>query len=445
MILSNCQQQAADAFLDFMLDPTLKEMVISGFAGTGKSTLLQHLLKSVHAQMQLMSLVNGVKESHLEIHVTATTNQAAKVIAEMCNTQPRTIHSLLELRLKNDFSTGKQKLVRERNAGIVRNALIVVDEAGFIDSDLLDKIRKYTLNCKFLFIGDPYQTLVNTGRGVAAVFDGSIPQVQLKEVVRNQGPIEQAADAYRKAVFTGEFPDLVLDPNGPVVLVEGSKFQSNINKAFQEFNPDAKILAWTNERVHQYNDYVRNTLQQHDADSFPHLGEHLQTNKTIIVPNMGAIPTDGHCEITAELWDQVQYFPEIWDKEIHGKYVEINNRIRIWVPNNPLEAQQFMKLAAKQKNWPMYFMAKDQWADLRPVHASTVHKSQGATFDEVFIDLADIGRCNIPSDVARMLYVAISRARKRVVLYDALPSKYGTISYETIKAANCCRYLSQLI
>lgn len=430
MQLSQCQQQAADAFLDFMLDPNKREMVISGFAGTGKSTLLKHLLKSVKGQMQLISMINGSPSKYMDIHVTATTNQAAKVIAEMVCTQPQTIHSLLELRLVNDFSSGKQKLVRNKGASIVRDSLIVIDEAGFVDRDLLDKIRKFTLNCKILFIGDPYQTLVNTGKGVAAVFDGSIQQSELKQVVRNQGPIEQAADAYRKAVFTGKFPNLELDPNGPVKLVDGAEFQNQINQHFQEFNPDCKILAWTNDRVIQYNSYVRNELQQHNPDIFPYLHEHLITNKTIITNN-GAIPTDGYCMVTAIMNDETMYYPDVWDKEIEGTWVELNNIANIWVPKNPSESMHFQKLAAKQKNWLKYFMAKDHWADLRPVHASTVHKSQGSTFDKVFIDLSDIGRCNIPSDVARMLYVAISRARHEVFLYGQLPAKYGTISYAT--------------
>ena len=54
-----------------------------------------------------------------------------------------------------------------------------------------------------------------------------------------------------------------------------------------------------------------------------------------------------------------------------------------------------------------------------------MHKSQGSTYDTVFIDLENIGSCRNPDQVARMLYVAVSRARNRIFLFGKLPTKYG--------------------
>ncbi len=64
-------------------------------------------------------------------------------------------------------------------------------------------------------------------------------------------------------------------------------------------------------------------------------------------------------------------------------------------------------------------------ADLRPGYASTVHKAQGASVDDVYIDLSDVGTNGNSEEVARLLYVAISRARKNVYLYGNLPEVYG--------------------
>lgn len=49
------------------------------------------------------------------------------------------------------------------------------------------------------------------------------------------------------------------------------------------------------------------------------------------------------------------------------------------------------------------------------MYASTVNKSQGSTYDTVYIDLNDIGKCRDKDQVRRMLYVAVSRARHKVV------------------------------
>ena len=57
-----------------------------------------------------------------------------------------------------------------------------------------------------------------------------------------------------------------------------------------------------------------------------------------------------------------------------------------------------------------------QWIDLRNAFACTINKSQGSTFDAVFIDLDDVRRCNSGEQMARMLYVAVSRARNHVYL-----------------------------
>ena len=55
------------------------------------------------------------------------------------------------------------------------------------------------------------------------------------------------------------------------------------------------------------------------------------------------------------------------------------------------------------------------WIDLRAAYAQTVDKSQGSTYDKVFIDLDDISHCTSGARIARMLYVAVSRARHQVI------------------------------
>lgn len=58
----------------------------------------------------------------------------------------------------------------------------------------------------------------------------------------------------------------------------------------------------------------------------------------------------------------------------------------------------------------------DGWIDLRAAYACTINKAQGSTYDKVFIDLDDIKKCNSGNQIARMLYVGVSRARLIVYL-----------------------------
>lgn len=57
-----------------------------------------------------------------------------------------------------------------------------------------------------------------------------------------------------------------------------------------------------------------------------------------------------------------------------------------------------------------------QRVDVRPAFAITAHKAQGSTYDGVHIALNDI--MSARQDALRLLYVAVSRARKRVSFMD---------------------------
>ena len=72
-------------------------------------------------------------------------------------------------------------------------------------------------------------------------------------------------------------------------------------------------------------------------------------------------------------------------------------------------------------------MLKEEFPDLRPREACTVHKSQGSSFDTVYIDADDLSTCTNIATAARLLYVAVSRSRNRVVFYGKLHKKLGGI------------------
>jgi exodeoxyribonuclease-5 len=70
---------------------------------------------------------------------------------------------------------------------------------------------------------------------------------------------------------------------------------------------------------------------------------------------------------------------------------------------------------------------KNQFPDLRARDSQTVHKSQGSTYETVIIDLSNLSTCHLPKLVARLLYVAVSRAKTRVILFGTLAQKYGGV------------------
>jgi ATP-dependent exoDNAse (exonuclease V) beta subunit len=73
--------------------------------------------------------------------------------------------------------------------------------------------------------------------------------------------------------------------------------------------------------------------------------------------------------------------------------------------------------------WRAFFEFQRIYADLRSPHSTTVHKSQGSTYQVAFIDLTDIGRNTKSYELTRLLYVAITRAAKKVYVTGELPAR----------------------
>ena len=420
MELTSDQTKALTEFNLFMLDPTEKIMVLRGYSGTGKTALISFILKNIDEQLNAYSSMLGLKHTKANVLLTATTNKAAKVLGEFTQQMPKTIHSLIGLRVVNDYNTGKQSLKKTRDYQVHRDSILIVDEASFVDEGLLEYIEKATLNCKVLFVGDPCQ-LTPTKASTCPVFNLPVRNAELRETVRTKdknSDITSTAFLYRDTVLSKAFP--VADFNGTQIIhADRTVMRQCIKDEFvNKSNADVKILAWTNGQVHKYNDYIRKL--QGLSSQFS-VGEKVVTNKPML-GSISRVVTDSILTITG-------IDPEEDRSGVLGKPVTLNDSFRTFLPNDQLKVNQLLKHLAKHKNWKDYFHIKDTWADLRSLHACTVHKSQGSTYETVFIDLDDISRCNIWSDVARMLYVGISRASEKVIVYGSLPAKYDNTRF----------------
>lgn len=418
LVLTIDQQAAADSFMEFMLDPDEDVMIIEGHAGCGKSTLTQHLLEVVDKQLAMFSLLIGQSHKDLNIQVTAPTNPAARVLANMVGTKPKTIQSLLGLKVQNSRQTGKTSLVRTQNYSPQPNSLILVDEASFLDTFLLKEILDSCPGSKVLLILDPYQ-LAPPKEKIIAVSGLTSRRAKLSTIMRNPGPIADLAGLYREAVQTGAFP--TIRANGKEILhLSGSDFRDAIGVEYSRMgrrDNDARIMAWTNKRVIQYNDHVR---AMQGRGQIVEVGERMVTNQPIIAGKRVLVTTDSTVEVT-DVGSQTEAY------DVPGRYVELGNGHQFFMPDNTNDAIARCKTFAARKDWSSYYNIKENWLDLRPLHASTVHKAQGATIGKVFIDLSDIGRCSAPEEFARLMYVACSRPETQLVFHGKLPQRYGGI------------------
>lgn len=425
-MLSLSQQKAVETFENFLQDPTESEMVITGAAGTGKTYLVKHL-KEVNKNILTLSLALDKKSGWRTVY-TATTNKAAKVLSNTLNEEVITIHSLLGLQVKNNYKNGKVDLVTTYRTKVLGKTLIFIDESSMISQQLLGIIRQLSEKekTKIVYIGDMYQ-LAAVGEGNSPVFKFPRNVVCLTEIQRQiaGSPIIQAAHAYKDVLEQGigeYWPELT---NAPRALqkVSGEEFEQVINQEFLgDYEPeDLRILAWTNEKVIAYNKHVR-SLWTPNLDFQE--GEKVITNNPITIMFKHNILAPVDSLITIEHIEQTIKNKLIGEGTIEGFSVSFKEIPYIWfLPKNQSDVAQQLKEAAKIKDWSSYFTIKNEWLDLRASYAQTVHKAQGSTYKKVFIDVGDIGQNKKWQEVARLMYVAISRASEEVYLYGSLPNR----------------------
>lgn len=423
MELNQDQQAAAAAFSLFVLS-TEKQMVISGPAGTGKTTLLRHLMEQ-QDHLKLEALLGTSLNLPRHWRLTATTNKAAEALQKATGLEATTIHSALGLRVMNDFETGETKVTRTKDSNIIHDSLIVVDECSMVDTPLRRFIDEGTVNCKIIYVGDHCQ-LAPIKEPISPVFAGQDP-IKLTQVMRSQHTpaITALCTQLRQSVEDGIFRPLFDEP-GVIDFLNPAEAQREIEDTFvHDPHANARILCFRNQQVVGYNNHLRN------ARGLP---EHYTPGEWVVSNTMSyAIGPKGNSPIL-RVEEEVEIL-DVSEPENFGFHVRgTNYDLPVYrvhtpkgsyrVPVNVDEYRELVKYVGRLKEWMPYFLLKEQIADLRPRDACTVHKSQGSTYHTAFVDLSDIGRCTNPGMAARLLYVACSRPTTRICFIGQLPERF---------------------
>lgn len=403
IVLSDEQKAGLSRLLNFVINKDEKVIVLEGYAGCGKSTLMAAFVDQLPNFLETMNLLTG--EKHPELVFTATTHKAANNLEGIIGQGVQTIHSLLGLFPKFDAKSRTTSLATKKNFEPPENLLVVIDEASQMDWFMDEKIHQNTKKCKFILIGDPAQLLAVNATS-SPVFSGKYPKVQLYKVMRQAegNPIIQLSTMFRHAVNTGEWgqfkPDGVAIQHLPrdkwMALMEQDMCRSD-----WKFH-DSKALAFTNNAVTFYNKQIRNKVK---GTPDIEVGDLCVVN-SFVSKGDRKIATDALVEITG--------ITEGEEHQTKGKYYECDRAEKWFMPNDRTQIAERMKQASKEEDYNTVNEIQREWVDLRAAYASTVHKSQGSTYKRVFIDLEDIARCSNGNTIARLCYVATSRASEQV-------------------------------
>jgi AAA domain/UvrD-like helicase C-terminal domain len=407
-MLTKDQQAAFNLFFQFLADPQEQVFVLEGYAGCGKTFLVKELLQNIDKFFETQKLVNPEFKIP-EVELTATTNKAAEALFEQVQIPVKTVYSLLGLRVDTDFSTGKSTITLKYGAPKIYDSIIFIDEASYADRHLIKYVFSQTQNCKIVFIGDPAQ--LTMGNTASPVFTQNWVTAKLTEVVRQAkgSPIIELATQFRNTVNDDIWRSIKPD-NKNIIKLSKQEMLDELEKEFTRPNwhfKDSKVLAWTNKTVIAYNHYIRELVK-----STPELceGDYATVNNYISITGKGSLKTDQTVLIT-----QIQN--NITNYGVEGKLFFCDTNGPFFMPNNLADKNELLKQAKKNSQTFLIAHIEKTWIDLRATYACTVNKSQGSTYDKVFVDLKDISKCNSGNQIARMLYVACSRPKTTLYLY----------------------------
>lgn len=427
--LNTDQQAAADGFFQFLLSDE-KEMVITGPGGVGKTFTVGHMADKVLPTYERSMKLLGQTPKYRQVIMTATTNKAAEVLGLDCGRQTGTLASFMNLSVQEDFSTGVSRLKKKNSWTVHQNLILFVDEASMVDTPLYNNTHEGTHDCKIVWIGDHCQ-LAPVTESKSPVFQKGLRTYELKQPMRTNIPELQALNLQmRETVETGIFKPIKVVP-GIIDWFTGDQMLEVIKQKFSTQNTDDRILAYTNSRVVEYNNHVR------DLRGLPSTftaGERLINSSAIqLAKTMLSVEE----EVTVlRVGSEVEPY---WVTDYGGEAVHLNvysmdimtklGRVYtdVKVPQDHAQFTLMLKWLTSHKDWATRARLKNQILDLRPRDASTVHKAQGSSLDTVIIDMANLSQIRNPDQAARALYVALSRARKRVIMYGELAQKFGGI------------------
>jgi exodeoxyribonuclease-5 len=446
------QQAAIEGILEDITKPGATP-VLCGYAGTGKT-------------VATAALVSRLADMDWRVVVATPTHKARSQVERAlarCGAErfeAVTVARLLGLKQVRDYKTGKETFKPdsakknmlsktkewdddEKEMVDIRPIdVVIVDETSMVNSELYDLLLRELKGRPVVFVGDDRQLLPVGEDQVCKAFTNGSSLYRLIEVLRHDGAILNLATATRQlAVGRARFASA--DGGGSRVVAYRSREQWN--SALLEMaasseamrNPDfCRALAWTKDSVNMINTRIHHRRYGMDAPQFVELMTCVTVdaipdpmgtarnpappllNSTVDVLIQEAIRgphrfTEAGDLITDEPWDT-------WNLTVTGDFAMAKTFRVIAAEDEQRWQKSLNDLASRARDasgqerselWGLFFKRQDCVGKLQPASALTIHKSQGSTFQHVFLHWDIDGRGSQPTATQNQLsYVGVTRA-----------------------------------
>lgn len=381
--------------------------VLKGAAGTGKTTLL----KAALAQRPCLALAPTHKACAV---LTRTLRGTAATV--------KTIHSALGYAPQVDEETGERTFARQGSDTLAGQRLVIVDEGSMVDAtvwaELVADFVRHRIRA--VVLGDPYQLPpVGEARGQALQGAG----LELHEVKRNAGVLCAAIADVRAQMGKGATPWLWAsrrDASGQVVGHRDSRSMRATWLDMVRGGDDVVCVAWTNRAVEAANAVARRAVAGDDAAPFVP-GEWLVVMAPYEVGGAWLHTEDRVRVVHAQ--PTTHHGFACWRVRIMGPDGEVEvcmpdaeqARVIIGAHRDAMRTARAAPAGERGALFARAFVLRDAFLSARPHYATTIHKSQGSTWDHVFV-IRDVWECPDTELRDRLIYTAISRPAKSLHL-----------------------------
>ena len=420
MSLSEDQEDALENIRG-LFNGSHREQVLTGGPGTGKSFLTA-------------AIIEEAEEAGFDIIVAATTHPAVAIIQEFTQHPAFTFHKLFDLKVENDYTNnttstyqaeGKDGPMLFQLLHGAAKTLIIIDEASYLDEEHYEYIESALIrypNIVILYVGDKDQLPPIGSEEPHVLSDATgLPTnyLTIDHRFASDSQIAEIANALKTNIRNKSYFLIDVNSGKDITILNGSEFQDKMKELYNDReyqdNPFyVKSVAYHNTMVDKMNKYIRNFFYEEDTYQ---PGERLLVNKPLsrkrkMFCNNGDVVT-----IVSNTPTEIE--------GIKGQLLRLRKRdgsaFTAIVTSHYRKVNTVRKEFVKNKNWNKLYTFMESFIEVKPIFASTIHKAQGASYDNVMLHLEDLIECKDHTLLARLLLVAVSRASKHVYVYGEVP------------------------
>jgi hypothetical protein len=452
------QKVAIDKIKSYLLSND-DQFLLKGRGGTGKTTIIRKALEEFKRSKIIGGTVSdearGILQENMKAYNTYTLASMLGLVADN-DEEGNTF-----FRERNDMEKEAYEESLYKDA-IETADIVIIDEASMVDNFLYDTIMtRKKPSAKVIFMGDNAQ--------IAPIEGGESPVFNLLETENNavltermrqagESPILPITDVYANNIediqngnpglqnpLTNRVDNFNSADNEGVLFINKSRDLVNMFVKDFENDPGFKsniIVAATNKMVDDLNGAIRKEIFGDNAELFevgdivrlnsPHIENKVKILSNGVKGKVVSVKKINKADIPYQMYS-LTVTTEMFNKEL-GKFEEKEVVFETIAPQDKaLFKTHLRNLAQKAKmreiSWVEFYKAKESVMDVGYNYALTSHKVQGSTYRNVYVVEDNI--MSFPDTrerVNRMMYTAISRPSKKLVIYSTKNPKTDSLN-----------------